>query len=77
MKIIRKESDGSVTIIHPSPTEINPATNEVFTTEEIAKKDVPTGFKYKIVEYNEIPTDRSFRDAWVVDDSALTDGEGS
>ena len=50
MKIIHKEADGSVTIIHPSPTEINPATGNVFTTEEIAKKDVPTGFKYKIVE---------------------------
>ena len=46
-------------------------------TFEIAKKDVPTGKKYKIVEDSEIPTDRSFRDAWVVDESDLTDGVGS
>ena len=76
MKIIHKEADGSVTIIHPSPTEINPATGNVFTTEEIAKKDVPTGAKYKIVSVSDLPTDRSFRNAWVVNESDLTDGVG-
>ena len=30
-------------------------------------KDVPTGYKYKIVEEEDLPTDRSFRDAWTVD----------
>ena len=57
--------------------DINPETGKVWTVEEIAKKDVPTGKKYKIVEDSEIPTDRSFRDAWVVDESDLTDGVGS
>ena len=44
--------------------------------EEIAKKDVPTGLKYKIVENSDIPTDDSFRDAWRVDLADLTDGVG-
>lgn len=34
------------------------------TIEEIAKKDVPPGKPYKIVDVSEIPTDRTFRDAW-------------
>ena len=45
--------------------------------EELAQKDVPTGLKYKIVEDSDIPTDRSFRDAWEVAESELTDGVGA
>ncbi|MDH2644772.1 MULTISPECIES: hypothetical protein [Acinetobacter] len=46
------------------------------TIDEIAKKDVPTGVKYKIVEDSEVLTDRTFRDAWTVDEATLTDGVG-
>ena len=45
--------------------------------EELAQKDVPTGLKYKIVEYSDIPSDRTFRDAWEVDEAELTDGVGA
>ena len=38
---------------------------------------MPQGKKYKIVEDSEIPTDRSFRNAWVVDENDLTDGVGN
>ena len=38
---------------------------------------MPTGQKYKIVEDSDVPTDRSFRDAWIVDEADLTDGVGS
>ena len=37
------------------------------TTEEytrIAAKDVPAGTSYKIVPVDDIPTDRTFRNAW-------------
>ena len=34
------------------------------TVEEIAAKDVPQGKPYKIVDVSEIPSDRTFRDAW-------------
>ena len=45
--------------------------------EELAQKDVPTGLKYKIIEDELYPTDRSFRDAWEVDEVELTDGVGA
>ena len=48
----------------------------LWTDEEVAQKDVPKGFKYKIIDDSEEPTDRSFRDAWEADDSDLTDGVG-
>ena len=77
MRILFIGEDGIVTVMIPVLKDINPETGKVWTVEEIAKKDVPTGKKYKIVEDSEIPTDRSFRDAWVVDESDLTDGVGS
>ena len=78
-KIIYKNGN-EVAIISPAPNqlkEINSATGELWTVEDIAKKDVPTGSKYKIVEDSDVSTDRSFRDAWTVDESDLTDGVGS
>jgi|TARA_A100001391_G_scaffold171611_1_gene132977 ribosomal protein S12 len=67
-RIIYKKTDGTVAIIVPA--------NCGLTIEEIAKKDVPTGFKYKIVDVSEISSDRTYRDAWTVSDSDLTDGVG-
>jgi hypothetical protein len=76
-RIIYLKDDGVIAVIHPVLTETNEATGKNFTLEEIAKKDVPTGKKYKIVEDSDIPTDRSFRDAWTVSESDLTDGVGA
>jgi hypothetical protein len=42
----------------------------------IAIKDVPAGKKFKIVDAADIPSDRSNRDAWTVDEADLTDGIG-
>tara|TARA_R110000765_G_scaffold274_1_gene758 strand:+ start:4265 stop:4477 length:213 start_codon:yes stop_codon:yes gene_type:complete len=70
MKIIHKEPRGTVSIITASAEWSG-------TMEELAQKDVPTGLKYKIVEDLDIPSDRSFRDAWEVADSELTDGVGA
>lgn len=67
-KIIYKNGDG-VSVITPSP-------HWEGTMDELAKKDVPTGTKYKIVDVSEIPSDRSFRNAWEVDEAQLTDGVG-
>ena len=77
MRILFKQDDGTVAIIVPILTEINPDTDEPYTIEEIAAKDVPSGYKYKIVEDSDVPTDRSFRNAWTVDEADLTDGVGS
>jgi hypothetical protein len=36
-------------------------------TAEYCVKDVPVGAKYKIVDTAEVPSDRTFRNAWEVD----------
>ena len=35
--------------------------------EDCCKKDVPAGVPYLIVDAADVPTDRSFRDAWEAD----------
>ena len=37
---------------------------------EIARKDVPAGVPYLIVDEADIPTDRTYRDAWTADFSS-------
>tara|TARA_B100000287_G_scaffold433004_1_gene493653 strand:- start:264 stop:506 length:243 start_codon:yes stop_codon:yes gene_type:complete len=76
-RIIYKQDNGRVAIIHPCTWETNPATGKNFTVEEVAVMIVPNGKKYKIIEDSDIPTDKTFRNAWTVDDSELTDGTGS
>tara|TARA_R110002020_G_scaffold467213_1_gene690619 strand:- start:931 stop:1158 length:228 start_codon:yes stop_codon:yes gene_type:complete len=68
-RIIYKEDSGIVAIIVP-------AINESRSVEEIARKDVPTGKAYKIVNVSEISSDRTFRGAWTIADNELTDGVG-
>ena len=72
MKIIYTNEDGSVAIIHPTPEAL-----ELFPIDVIAKKDVPAGRPYKIVEDIDIPEDRTFRAAWEVDINDLVDGLGA
>lgn len=55
--IIYKTENNGVAIIIPSP-------NWKGTIEELAAKDVPTGVPYKIVDSKDIPSDRTFRNAW-------------
>jgi hypothetical protein len=69
-RIIYKTSTGSVRIIVP-------ADNINMTVEEIAQKDVPTGIPYKIVNASEISSDRTFRNAWDIDETELIDGTGA
>jgi hypothetical protein len=69
--IIYKNIDGSIGIIIPTPDAL-----QFMTVEQIAKKDVPTGLKYKIADISEIPSNREFRNAWTIDDAELTDGVG-
>ena len=55
-RIIYPTDDGGVAIIIPADCGL--------TIEEIAAKDVPKGKPYKIVDVADIPTDRTFRNAW-------------
>mgnify|MGYP003656276263 CR=1 FL=1 len=70
MKIIYRTPENTVSFIVPAPKWSG-------SMEELAQKDVPTGLKYKIVEDSVIPSDRSFRNAWGVDEAELTDGVGA
>jgi hypothetical protein len=56
-RIIYPTPEGGVAIIVPAP-------DCELTIDEIAAKDVPAGVPFKIVEADEIPTDRTFRNAW-------------
>lgn len=57
MRIIYPTDEGGVAVIIPAP-ECG------LTIEQIAAKDVPVGKPYKIVDVSEIPSDRTFRNAW-------------
>jgi hypothetical protein len=47
-RIIYKTADGGVAVIIPADT----------------MKDIPEGAEYAIVDVADIPSDRTFRDAW-------------
>jgi hypothetical protein len=68
-RIIYKNDQGGVAVIIPVDCGL--------TIEQIAAKDVPTGQPYKIVDVSDIPSDRSERDLWTVDEADLIDGVGA
>lgn len=55
--IIYPTDDGGVAVIIPAP-ECG------LSLQEIAAKDVPAGKPWKIVDGTDIPSDRTFRNAW-------------
>jgi hypothetical protein len=76
-RIIYPTDDGGVAIIIPAPAakrEVNVAPEgeePIFVVESdddflawVASKDVPAGTPYKIIDVEEVPTDRTFRNAW-------------
>jgi len=54
-RVIYPDDDGGVTILVPS--------THCSSLERLAE-NVPEGKPYQIVNVSEIPTDRSYRDAW-------------
>ena len=55
-RIVYTNDDGTISIIVPAECGL--------TIEEIAAKDVPSGKEYHIVNASDIPSDRTFRNAW-------------
>ncbi len=68
-RIIYPNSDGGISVVIPSP-------NTKYTIEQLALKDVPAGKPYKIIEDTDIPTDRTFRNAWEYDFTSLDTVDG-
>lgn len=68
MRIIYKTEEGLAVIVPAGELDIN----------EVARKDVPAGVDYWIVEINEVPSDRTFRNAWELSPTDLRtpDGQG-
>jgi hypothetical protein len=60
-RIIFPNDGGGVSIIVPSP-------DCGLTIEEIAAKDVPEGTPYQIVDMADVPSDRTFRNAWTYEE---------
>ena len=60
-RIIYKKDDGGVAIIVPAP-------KCDLTIDQIVDKDVPSGKSFTIINASEVPTDRTYRDAWTYED---------
>jgi len=56
-RIIYPTDEGGVAVVIPAP-ECG------LTIEEIAAKDVPAGKPFKVIDVSEVPSDRTFRNAW-------------
>ena len=61
-RIIYQTECGGVAVIIP--------TGEL-PIEEVAAKDVPPGVPYEIVTTDDIPSDRTFRNAWVIGNGCI------
>jgi hypothetical protein len=70
-RIIYKQDNGVVAVIIPTPEALGQ-----HSIQAIAIKDVPAGKPFKLVDVADIPSDRTDREAWTVDDADLTDGIG-
>ena len=67
-RILFQNLDGGISVITPSGE---------LSVEETAKKDVPTGVKYKIIDSSDLPQERDFRNAWEYDFTNSFDGVGT
>jgi len=58
-RIIYDNGEGGVAIVVPSPS--CPSIDRLI-------QDVPAGRKYQVVDVNNIPSDRTFRNAWTYEE---------
>ena len=65
--IVWKQENGVLAVTHP-------ALNCGLTIDEIAKKDLPSGTKYKIIRAEELPVWDEFRNAWTCPGEYLDSG---
>lgn len=70
--IIHKQENGIVAIEYPTEEAL-----AMLTLQEIARRVVPTGRPFKIIDVADLPSDYSQRNQWTVDEADLTDGVGA
>lgn len=70
--IVFKNEDNSICIIYPTAEVLGK-----YTMTEIAKKDVPAGLQYVIINKTDLPETRDFRSAWELPEDTKFDGTGS
>lgn len=58
-RIIYSQPDGTIAVIIPAESV------------ELALKDVPEGVPYEIISTDDVPSDRTFRGAWVMGDCCI------
>jgi hypothetical protein len=69
--ILHKNDTGGVALCTATQEAL-----ETYTIIEIALKDTPTRAPFWIVNESEVPSDRTFRDAWELDVEALGEPTG-
>ena len=57
VRVIYPNDEGGVSVLTPVP-------DCGLTLEEIIAKDIPAGKPYQVIDKSEVPTDRTFRNAW-------------
>jgi hypothetical protein len=60
-RIIYPNDEGGVSIVVPAPEWLSQEGN---TIDKLAEMRVPEGKPYQIVDVSDIPSDRTFRNAW-------------
>lgn len=70
--IVYKQDDGKLAVIYPSAEAL-----ALHGIDAIARKDVPHGKPYKIIDHADLPASRTDRDRWTIDPALLTDGVGA
>lgn len=66
-RIIYKTDTGGVAIVIPTPEYL-----ETHSIEDLVT-DLPAGVEFKIVDVSDIPSDRTFRDAWEFESNTLVE----
>ena len=71
MNIIYKNQDGGVAVFTPTQEAL-----DQLTLDEIVQRVVPNSIPYWFIDPSAIPSDRTFRDAWELDESQLGEPNG-
>lgn len=61
-RIIFPNDDGGVAVL-------TPASECPLSLEEIIAKDIPAGKPYEIIDSSELPSDRTYRNAWTYEEN--------